>query len=296
MDEKSDAASTVAAPEMPTVPGFTHRIIETPGLRIHVAEAGQGEPILMLHGLPQHWWEWRQIGAGLAERYRVICPDLRGFGWTKADSPRIEHMSMRDDMVALLDAMSLDRVRLLAHDMGAVVASHLAYDMPERVSAMVVLSVPPPFMPMSLGMLPAMKHVPKLRFRKAGSSLTYIFDPPYVARPMPAENVATYLAPMQRPEVDDAIREVYRGLIGGEMPRLAFGAYRKRRLTVPTLYVFGDKDKPLTADFVRKQSGDTSRYGDHIEIASVEGAAHFMTEDNPDAVEALARDFFARFG
>ena len=297
MHEKTDAASTTApVPELPSVPGFTHRFIETPGLRTHVAEIGQGEPIVMLHGLPQHWWEWRAIGAGLADRYRVICPDLRGFGWTDAASPRIGHLSMRDDVLALIDAMGLDRVRMVAHDMGAVVAGHLAYDAPERIAALVTLSVPPPFMPMSLGMLPAMRHVPRLRFHRPATSLAYIFRAPYVAVPMAEETVATYLAPLQRPEKDAAIREVYRGLIGGEVPRLAKGAYRKRRLKVPSLYVFGDRDEPLTAEFVRKHSGDVSRYADHFEIASVEHAAHFMTEDNPAAVEALILDFFDRMG
>src|SRR5215213_6122738 len=89
MNEKMAAAPTAAAPpEMPAVPGFTHRYIETPGLRTHVATIGAGDPVVLLHGFPQHWWQWRQIGKGLADRYQVICPDLRGAGWTKAASPR----------------------------------------------------------------------------------------------------------------------------------------------------------------------------------------------------------------
>jgi pimeloyl-ACP methyl ester carboxylesterase len=51
---------------------------------MHVAEVGTGPPLLLLHGFPQHWWEWRGIITGLASRYRVICPDLRGAGWTDA--------------------------------------------------------------------------------------------------------------------------------------------------------------------------------------------------------------------
>lgn len=293
MDEKTDAAAAVM-PELPDVPGFTHRFLQTPGLRIHVAEIGEGAPVIMLHGLPQHWWQWRSIGAGLADRFRVICPDLRGFGWSHAESSRIEHDAMYDDIIALLDAFGLGRVRVVAHDLGAVVASHLAYRSPERVHALVAMSVPPPFMPMSLGMLPAMRHVPKLRFRRAGSPLAYIFEPPYAVRAMPPEVVATYLAPTVRPEIDGAIREVYRGLIGGEMPLLATGAYRKRRLRVPSLYAFGDEDRPLTAEFVRRHCGDVARYADRFEIASVPDAAHFMTEDNPEAVQSVVRDFFER--
>src|SRR3712207_6353557 len=127
MDEKMVAAPTVASPDMPEVPGFTHRYIQTPGLRTHVATIGAGEPIVMLHGFPQHWWQWRHIGKGLAEQYQVICPDLRGAGWTRAATPRIARLTRMDDLLAVMDAMGLDRVRLVAHDNGALTAVHLAY-------------------------------------------------------------------------------------------------------------------------------------------------------------------------
>ena len=298
MDDKRTGAATATAalPEIPSVSGFTHRFIDTPGLRTHVAVIGEGEPVVMLHGFPQHWWQWRTIGAGLAERYQVICPDLRGAGWTESASPRIRRLTQMDDLRAVLDAMGMGRVLIVAHDMGALTAAHLAYAEPERVRAMVVLSVPPPFMPLGLAMLPAMRHVPKLRFHRRGRSLAYLFEPPYTAVPMSAETVDMYLAPQQRPEIDAATREVYRGLVGGEISHLAFGTYRKDRLRVPSLYAFGEKDEPLTESFVRKQCGDTTRYADHLELATIEAAAHFMTDDRPDAVEALVRDFFERMG
>lgn len=291
----TEAGPSAEVPQMPVVPGFAHRFVDIPGLRVHVAASGEGEPVLMLHGLPQHWWQWRAVGSALGERYRVICPDARGFGWSQAASPRIARYSMRDDVLALLDALELERVRLVAHDMGAVVAAQVAYAHPDRVQAMVILSVPPPFMRLGLGMLPAMRHVPKLRYRRAGSSLDWVLAPPYVATPMSEPTKEAYLRPLRDPAKDAAISEVYRGLlIGGEMPTLAMGTYRRRRLAVPALYCFGDRDEPLTADFVRKQSGDVSRFADHVEFASIPDAAHFATDDNPGAVTGLAKEFFAR--
>jgi pimeloyl-ACP methyl ester carboxylesterase len=298
MDERAtDADTSTGLPPIPEVTGFTHEFVDTPGLRAHVATIGAGEPVLMLHGLPQHWWQWRDVGPALAGRFRVICPDARGFGWSQAASPRIERYSMRDDVVAVMDALGLERVRLVAHDMGAVVAAQLAYAHPERVRAMVLLSVPPPFMRLGLGMLPAMRHVPKLRFRRAGQSLDWVFQPPYVATPLSEQTLATYLGPLRDPAKDAAIREVYRGLlIAGEMPALATGAYRRQRLRVPALYAFGERDEPLTAAFVRRHNGDVSRFADHVEFASIPDAAHFATDDNPGAVVGLVTDFFARTG
>ena len=84
--------STMAwSPPLPHASGFGHLVVETSGLRTHVAAIGEGEPVVLLHGFPEHWWQWHAvapvIGAG---GYRVICPDLRGAGWTVADDPRIE--------------------------------------------------------------------------------------------------------------------------------------------------------------------------------------------------------------
>jgi pimeloyl-ACP methyl ester carboxylesterase len=64
---------------LPRVDGVEHRWVEAGGVRLHLAEAGEGEPLVLLHGWPQHWYEWREVIGPLAERYRVICPDLRGF-------------------------------------------------------------------------------------------------------------------------------------------------------------------------------------------------------------------------
>ncbi len=66
---------------------------------------------------PQHWWEWRGIlPGGLAAHYRVICPDLRGAGWTDAPPTGYDREQLLADVVALLDALELDRVCLIAHD------------------------------------------------------------------------------------------------------------------------------------------------------------------------------------
>lgn len=83
------------SPPLPEAAGFEHFTVETPGLRTHVAALGAGEPLVLLHGFPQHWWQWRTIAPLLAERYRVICPDLRGAGWTEADTVDVHRETRR---------------------------------------------------------------------------------------------------------------------------------------------------------------------------------------------------------
>ena len=81
---------------MPHVEGVEHRFVDVNGLRMHVAEAGEGEPLVMLHGWPQHWYEWRHLIRPLAETRRVICPDLRGLGWTDAPPRRLREGEPRE--------------------------------------------------------------------------------------------------------------------------------------------------------------------------------------------------------
>ncbi|MFY9488658.1 MAG: alpha/beta fold hydrolase [Solirubrobacterales bacterium] len=81
-------STTESFSDLRDIPGVTHRLVTANGVRLHVAEAGSGEPVMLLHGWPQHWWMWRKVIPALAERYRVIVPDLRGSGWSEAPKPR----------------------------------------------------------------------------------------------------------------------------------------------------------------------------------------------------------------
>src|SRR5215510_124422 len=102
----------------PEIEGVRHSYVDVPGVKLHVAEAGEGPPVLMLHGWPQHWWIWRKVIPDLARDHRVIAPDLRGFGWSEAPSGRYELQGFADDALALLDALDLDQVNLIGHDWG----------------------------------------------------------------------------------------------------------------------------------------------------------------------------------
>lgn len=282
-------------PQLPPAPGFEHLVMETPGLRSHVAVIGDGEPVLMLHGFPQHWWEWRHVAPQLASHgYRVICPDLRGSGWTQADDPEIRRTSMRADLIAMLDALGVESTHIVSHDLGAVVAGQLSYTHPERVRTAVQFAVPPGFMAFSPKLLPAFKHMPALLRHRPGRSLAWLFGPDYAAKPMTDDVVDGYLRVQTRPGFDAAVRALYRGMIIPEVMRLASGHYKRQRLHPPTLAVFGRQDGPFAEPTVRRICRGQDRYADRFDLAFVDGAAHFVVDDVPDAVAGLCLDWFAR--
>jgi len=293
----SPATARSWSPPLPDADGFEHVVVETPGVRRHVAVAGAGEPVLLLHGFPEHWWQWHTIGPALAEAgYRVICPDLRGSGWTEADDPGIRRETHLSDILAVLDALGVERAHVMAHDMGAISAMQFAYAHPERARAMVQLAVPPAFMEFTPRLIPAFRHMPKLLIHRPPASMRYLFNPAYQVRPLTEEEVAAYFDVEQRPEVLGSVRRMYRGMVVPVSLQLMRGHFKRMRLQPSTLFVFGREDRPFTEEVVRRISRNRERHAERTELAFVENAAHFLPEDAPGAVAELAIDWFRRAG
>lgn len=283
------------SPPLPEVAGFDHLVVETPGLRTHVAVIGEGEPVVLLHGFPQHWWQWHAIAPVIAAHgYRVICPDLRGAGWTEADDPRIERETRLHDLLSLYDALHIEGTHLVSHDMGVITAMQLSYHHPERVRTAVQLSVPPFFMRFSPKILPGFRHLPRFIWHRPGASLRGIFSGAYAVQSMSEAVIDAHLAPMQRPDVDRAVRSLTRRMILPEAMRLMRGVHRRQRLTVPTRVVFGRRDHPWSEDVMNRVCRSPERYADRVEFAYVDDAAHFIADDTPAAVADLSLDWFER--
>lgn len=283
------------SPPLPEAPGFDHLVVQTPGLRSHVACVGEGEPVVLLHGFPQHWWQWHVVAPAIAARgYRVYCPDLRGAGWTVADDPRVDRETRLRDLLSLFDVLRIERAHVVSHDMGVITAMQLTYDHPERVRSAVQLAVPPGFFTFSPKIVPGFRHLPALIWHRPGASLRGLFSEEYVARPMSKAGIEAHLAPMRRPGIAGAVRPLTRGMVLPEAMRMMRGVYRRRRLTVPTLVVFGRRDHPWTEQILARICRNPERYADRVRFAYVDEAAHFITDDAPDAVAELALNWFER--
>jgi len=122
-----------------------HRAIRANGINVHVAEAGDGPVVLLLHGFPELWYSWRhQLPALAAAGYHAVAPDLRGYGRTDAPD-EVESYSMLNmtaDAVGVLDALGENTAVIVGHDWGSPIAWHCALLYPDRFPAVVALSVP----------------------------------------------------------------------------------------------------------------------------------------------------------
>ncbi|KAF1036574.1 MAG: Soluble epoxide hydrolase [Burkholderia lata] len=117
----------------------THHTRVANGIRQHYLDAGSGPVVVLLHGFPETSYAWRHQIPVLARTYRVIAPDLRGYGETDKPASGYDKRNMALDIVRLLDALGIEKVVLVGHDRGARVATRLAKDHPERVDRLVVM-------------------------------------------------------------------------------------------------------------------------------------------------------------
>ncbi|MBK1812807.1 alpha/beta hydrolase [Clostridium sp. YIM B02505] len=122
-----------------------HRIIETNGIKMHIAEQGEGPIVLLLHGFPEVWYSWRyQIPALAKEGFHVVAPDLRGFGNTEQpkDVDQYTLLHLVGDIVGLLDALNEETAVIVGNDWGATLAWNAALLRPDRFRGIVALTVP----------------------------------------------------------------------------------------------------------------------------------------------------------
>ena len=132
----------------PLFPGFAVHDVDVPGARIHCVLGGAGPPLLLLHGYPQTHAMWHQVAPRLAERFTVVCADLRGYG--DSSKPRggpphetYSKRAMAADMVSLMASFGFARFRLAGHDRGARVAHRLCLDHPAAVERVAMLDISP---------------------------------------------------------------------------------------------------------------------------------------------------------
>ena len=284
--------------EFPPAEGVTHSFVGLPnGVRLHVAEAGQGEPLMLLHGWPQHWYCWHRVVPGLASRYRLLMPDLRGFGWSDAPGHGYDGPTFAADVVALLDELGLDRVKLIGHDWGGWAAFLLALEHPERLERMLVVNAPPPWPRLSAQLL-------KSLWRTWYVALNATVGPAVIGR---TGYVPWFLGLGGKRHVfTQTETEIYRrALVEPARARASAGLYRyyarvavqvllnkryeRERLTVPTRLVFGVDDFYVPASYLT----GAERHGDDFTIELVPGCGHFMPQERPQLVVDTALELFA---
>jgi len=318
--------------------GVEHRFVTVNGINMHVAEMGpvNGPVILFLHGFPELWYAWRhQIAAMASLGYRAVAPDLRGYGDTDAPADVGSYTAFHvvGDLVALLDvvAPNQEKVFVVSHDWGSYMAWYLCLFRPDRVKALLALSVS--FSPRN----PKAKPVDSVRAINGNDFYICSFQEPGVAEgvfgqygeervlkefltyhsPAPLylpkdkgfgpkdetivlpswlteEDVKFYSSKFQKTGFTGGLN-YYRNMNRNwELTAPWTGA----KIRVPVKFVAGDEDLSYTALGAKQYiaAGGLKRDVPLLEeVVIMEGVGHFIQEEKPGEVNQHIHDFFKKF-
>ncbi|CAK9145597.1 unnamed protein product [Ilex paraguariensis] len=315
-----------------------HKMVAVNGLNMHIAELGQGPLILFLHGFPELWYSWRhQILYFAAHGYRAVAPDLRGYGDTTGaplnDRTKFTTLHLVGDLIELLNSIAPDedKVFVVGHDWGALIAWDLCLFRPDKVKALVNLSVP--FFPRN----PAMNIVEMFRalygddhyicrFQEPGD-IEAEFSPLGVERVMKkfltnrtpgpiyfpkGEGFGDPDAPIVLPswlseeDVDYYVSKFEKsGFTGGvnfyralDLNWELTAPWAGAKVTIPTKFILGDLDLTYHITGMKEYVHNGAFQKDVPllqEVIVIEGAAHFVNQEKPEEINKHIYNFIQKF-
>ena len=284
--------------DLPELPGVEHAYVDAAGLKVHVALAGPEDapPVVLLHGWPQNWWCWRHVVPLLADRYRLVMPDLRGHGWTSVPDSGYDKEQLATDLLGLIDVLELPQVGLVGHDWGGWTGFLACLREPARFERYVAISIPPPSMRLHpRAMLDSWRIAYQVLLASPAGPILLQQRPDVVRRAVVAgaqNREATtefdadlYARLLQEPERARASCLLYRSFLLEDAPSLLIGRYRDAELEVPTTLLYGSHDVVVRPWMLSGGPGFRRR----LAIRSTDDAGHWLPEERPDLVaEAVA--------
>ncbi|KAL8484946.1 hypothetical protein ACS0TY_027305 [Phlomoides rotata] len=312
-----------------------HKMIPVNGLNMHVAEIGEGPLVLFLHGFPELWYSWRHQMVFMAARgYLAVAPDMRGYGDTTGapvdDPSKFSVLHLVGDLICLLDAVApnADKVFVVGHDWGALVAWHFCLYRPDRVKALVSLSLA--YMPRDpemnivemsrkvygddiyvcrfqesgnieaefakIGVKEVVKNFLSLRdpgplYFPKGKGFGYSADrAPWLSE----EDLDYYVNKFEHTGFTGALNYYRAFPINWELNAPWTGA----QVIVPTKFMVGELDLvyhfPGTKDYIH--NGGFKKFVPLLdEVVVLDGAAHFFNQERSDEVNQHIYDYIKQF-
>ncbi|HEU5295707.1 MAG TPA: alpha/beta hydrolase [Burkholderiaceae bacterium] len=315
------------------MPALQHRFVQTNGIRMHVAEHGDGPLVVLCHGFPESWYSWRhQLNALADAGYRAVAPDMRGYGQTEAPSAIGDYSMLHlvGDIVGLVQALGAATAVVVGHDWGAPVAWHCALLRPDLFAGVAALSVPfrgrGPVRPTTTMPQTDDTFYYQLYFQQPGSAerelaadvrrtlrtvlygasgdapasqqmtmvprgggfLSSLVDPTELPAWLRPEDLDFYVSEFERTGFSGGLNW-YRN-IDRNWELLA--PYAGARVTVPALFVAGDRDQVVTNPAAQKVIARLAEPVPRLQrVLMLPGCGHWTQQERPRAVNDALIDF-----
>ncbi|WP_159999330.1 alpha/beta fold hydrolase [Roseomonas sp. 18066] len=289
-------------------PDFTLEERQVEGETVRLRRGGAGPPLLLLHGNPQTHAMWHKVAPVLAQRFTVICPDIRGYGLTQSPPPSADHAAhskraMARQLLGLMQGLGHERFQVLAHDRGARVAHRLALDAPQAVQRLALLDI-----------VPTLEHFERtdMAFALGYYHWFWLAQPHDLPERMILRDVedwfdlhtgrepkdrsffhpvarADYLAALRSPGTVASICEDYRAATSIDLEHDRASRQDGQKIACPLLVLWGAKGKIgqwyQPVELWRQYASDSV---DGHAVAS----GHYLAEEAPDEVLRAAGEFF----
>ncbi|KAL6883517.1 hypothetical protein ACP4OV_010931 [Aristida adscensionis] len=296
-----------------------HSRLPIQGLNLHVAQAGKGElgTVVFLHGFPEIWYSWRhQMLAVAAAGYRAVAPDWRGYGLSDEppEAEEVSYDSLLDDLLGILDALSIPKAFLVAKDFGAVAAYDFTLRHPDRIRGVMCLGIP--FSPFNASLTTMPEGFYMLRWQQPGRAETdfgrydmkrvvrtiYILfsssEIPIAKEDQEITDLADLSTPLPEWFAEDDLT-VYASLYeksGFQYPlKMPYRSLHKRhtvenpKFHVPVFVVMGEKDYVYKLPGFKSvlKDGIMEKFAPDLKITYIPEGSHFVQEQFPDKVNEL---------
>jgi len=282
--------------------GFADEMVDLGDVRLRVRSAGDGPPILLIHGHPRTSATWHSVAPQLITAgFTVVCPDMRGYGRSSKAIVRDSHRQqakreVADDLADLMSQFGLDQFAVVGHDRGGNVAFRLAMDYPSRVGKLVIIEA-----------VPIIEALERCDARVAERRFDWFFfaqpempervisaDPVAWYRPDPyrmgAENYAELIEAINDPETVRAMLEDYRAALSVDRDAERADRLAGRTIGCPTLVVVagsGDMET-LFGDSLAIWKG----WAEDVRVIAIDSGP-YIAEENPGALTEALTDFLA---
>ena len=279
----------------------THHFTEAPGavvpIRWHYVDAGprDAETIVFLHGNPESWHAWHPQIAAFGGRYRCIAPDLKGYGQGDKRPGDWRWENCAEEMLALFDAIGVERATLVAHDRGCVLSDYLAGNHPERVLRYVRMQ--------QICHIWRAENSPQSVFFADPIFGPSIFgDPDFyfeyrllkmLKNPVPAERLEKFKSEMRYPGLAEAVPRYFQSS-SFEKERLDRTSRLLRKMTFPVLLLQATNDENQPKYYYADPVNPATALFPSAELEWVEGAGHYTNLEKPAVVTEKIAAFLAR--
>jgi len=272
---------------------FASETASVNGTTLHYMRGGEGPTVLLIHGFPQDWYEWREVMTRLAPRFSVVAVDLRGVGGSAAPDTGYDAAGMATDIAELVDGLGVGPVHVVGHDVGGWVAYALARLRPDLARTVVIMETllpgiepsgtPPVEVPLWHGQFHMVPELPETLVQgREAAYFRYFFDIGTAGDVVTDADIEHYAAAYGDLAHLHAAFEMYRAIPAN----IAFNDAHRTPVAVPLLLVGGEQvfgpGMPLLAKHLRAEYGWSD-----TEAAIIKGGRHYLPEEHPAEIAEL---------